>query len=124
MVQLSNVLRFSLENKFSGTGHEDVIVTFAEFDVERTTIHDNLRLATSSTCDKCSNSCCASTCTTGLSDAAATFPDAGADCAVSLDTSKLDIATLREGGMMFKNTPCLAHLIHIVCEDDVVGIAH
>ena len=101
-----------------------MIITLAQFDIERTAVHDNLRLATSSPCDKCSNSCSAGTCTTGLGDAAATLPDTGADGSIVFHARKFDIAALWEGWMMFKDASCLAYLIHIVGKDDVVGIAH
>ena len=47
-----------------------------------------------------------------------------ADDAITLYAGKLDVATLWEGWMMLKGASFLSYLIDIICENDVVWIAH
>ena len=99
-------------------------VTLTQFDVEGATVHDNLGLTTSTTCDEGCDGSCTGTCTTGLCDTAATLPYTSTDNIIIRDTGKFDIAALREGGVMFQKTTRLTHLVYIVCEDDIMRIAH
>ena len=101
-----------------------MVVRFTPFDVKGAAIHDNLRLPTGTACDKGGYSSSTSPSATCHRNAAATFPDTGSNRIICLDTGKLYITALWEGGVMLQYASGLAHLVYIVCEDDVMRIAH
>ena len=123
-ISLLRYFDLAVEDKLGGTGHVDMIIRFAPLDAERAAVHDDAALPAGATGECCSYGSSAGTCSAGLGDTAATLPDAGADAAVGLDASELDVAALWEGGMDFEPTSGLTDLVHVVGEDDVVGIAH
>ena len=105
---------FTVEDEFGRTGHIDVFIAGAPFDLQRAAIHHDLALASCAFIKTCSNGCGTCSRTASLRNAAASFPDTGADSSVSLYTGKLNIATLRKSRMTFQCRTCCPDLIHVV----------
>ena len=116
----------ALEGECSRAGHVDVVVGFAPLDVEGAAVHDDVALPWAATRESCGNGRGTGSCAAGHRDATATFPYAGPDVARFRELGKLDVATLRKGGVMFQFLSpqgyiCLADVIR---EYDKVGVAH
>ena len=147
IIIISVLINLSVEDEGGGAGHIDMIVCLVPLDVECAAVHHDVALSARSACQTGGHSGGAGSSATGLGDATAPLPDAGADFGAAAplpcrgkaagrrvsgngvrggvsDLGKLDVATLREGGVMLKGAACLADLVDVVGEDDVVGITH
>ena len=115
---------FAIENERSRTGLVDMVITLAPFYAECTSVHDDICFTTCPASKSGSNGGGAGTCTAGLRNTTATFPNSCPDASVSLNACKFNVTALRECGVLFEDTAGLSHLINIIGKDDIVRITH
>ena len=110
----------------SRSRHIDMIVAFAPFYLKRTTIHYHGHSAMTEMMQYGCHCRGASSCATGLRNAASALPYSHSDFAVSEDCGKFHVGALRKKLVKFSlmSDTCHVDMLCIIGKNDRMGIAH